>query len=998
MNFILVIAMFAAPAALDAYNVQFDRARQNLNSGQVEAARRDFERLKVLAGKDAERIVFAQWQSARCSHKLGDPLKAQNELEDLASKYPNSGLMLRVHSDLGQWYQVNWKAKLADKHLMRALQLGPGYSFGGKNETLDPMTYCRVRLSHAINLVVLGSNKQARTNLESVEREVSTKHGHDREAPYFLTECEIQLAELDFRERDTLKAITRMKACLARVQGLGIKLEAIELQFACHCELNYMYRKLTRFADADKQLTMAEACLTRIADMEAKEANRDLFTIRPSVRHRAELEHHKGVLLAEWVRSDFERLGGGDRLLTRLTTAQKAADEAAKATKAIGGEETKEHAANLSLYGLIEALRGRVLASLGRQGAGLTFASARKFYDESIERYTALLQDPHHDVPVDLRRYRIRVLVSGNDLAFALSEAQAILPHYEGRPELVDCHRLLVDIHAKRKEEIDLATEHALRSQRVVNEQLLGYVTGLTPTQQQDFFRIWIDPALHSSLGLAMHVCASDELRDATCEWLLNGKVKSAEILALIGRQAPSKNRIELLQTVEHLAYMHYGGSKGDIDELLKIEARRRELSESQTKALQVTWLNMEDLRAKLCPNEALVDIFALKDANERHHYFAWVLTTDLPVQVVRLGDQDGDAEKINELVAQLLGYFEAYGGNNPGNPRDLYWVYQKDEAAAEEHLRNQCLAPLSKLVLDPLVKAAGEKDRWIISPDGALRSLPWAALIHPATGGYVVRTTTLQYAISARDLFTRNVTNPSAPPLVVSHPALDAQPERAVTWRKRTGKPDLEMAELAGDEGVEVATLLGTTPLVGKNATKQAILSQGATHPSELSPRVLYLATHGVFYENPDQQVNDPFLRCFVALAGYNIIPAWRPEEPHRLPGLLTGSELLFANLRGTELVVLSACQVGRGVDSHGHGAASLRHAFHLAGARAVVAANWSVEVNATRVLMGDFMRTAAWPGSDKAKALRSAQISMIEGKERTNPFYWAAFSISGF
>src|SRR5262249_30786019 len=94
---------------------------------------------------------------------------------------------------------------------------------------------------------------------------------------------------------------------------------------------------------------------------------------------------------------------------------------------------------------------------------------------------------------------------------------------------------------------------------------------------------------------------------------------------------------------------------------------------------------------------------------------------------------------------------------------------------------------------------------------------------------------------------------------------------------------------------------------------------------------------------------------------------------------GILTAEEVQSLDLRGTELVVLSACETGLGRGYYGQGVLGLQRAFHVAGARAVVASLWKVDDAATSVLM-ERVYTNLWVKKmPRLEALRAAQLAVL-------------------
>jgi CHAT domain-containing protein len=161
------------------------------------------------------------------------------------------------------------------------------------------------------------------------------------------------------------------------------------------------------------------------------------------------------------------------------------------------------------------------------------------------------------------------------------------------------------------------------------------------------------------------------------------------------------------------------------------------------------------------------------------------------------------------------------------------------------------------------------------------------------------------------------------------------------------------------------------------------------------LSPRFVFLGTHGFALSSRKNKRDNPLAVCGLALAGANKHAGARGEEDD---GILTGLEIIGTDLRGTELVVLSACDTGLGKAADGEGVLGLRQAFQLAGAQTVIATLWSVPDNPK--LVEDYL-TGLADGADRAEALQKAQVAMLEYRRKrygdTHPFYWAAFTATG-
>lgn len=320
-----------------------------------------------------------------------------------------------------------------------------------------------------------------------------------------------------------------------------------------------------------------------------------------------------------------------------------------------------------------------------------------------------------------------------------------------------------------------------------------------------------------------------------------------------------------------------------------------------------------------------------------------------------------------------------------------------------------------------------------LVSPDGALSLIPFAALVDEE-GSYLIENYNLGYLTSGRDLLRTGLDPPSRePPLVLGDADFDASlrpPMRRSDGTRAVDLGSLKLDRLPGTaaEVTAIGKILGigtTRTLTGLKATETALKStQG--------PKILHLATHGFFVPDPTDDPphplshyrdfagspEDSLVRSGLALAGFN---HWQKASAVD-DGVLTALEVAGLDLWGTEVAVLSACETGVGEVRVGEGVFGLRRALVLAGAKTQVMSLWRVADEPTADLMVSWYEQLV-RGVPRAQALRQIQLSALRGEplpitnqrlrgiklldtagtsgsssaDTLHPYYWASFILSG-
>jgi CHAT domain-containing protein len=266
-----------------------------------------------------------------------------------------------------------------------------------------------------------------------------------------------------------------------------------------------------------------------------------------------------------------------------------------------------------------------------------------------------------------------------------------------------------------------------------------------------------------------------------------------------------------------------------------------------------------------------------------------------------------------------------------------------------------------------------------IIVPDGSLHLLPFASLVD-GTGAYLENTLTVSAAPSATVYSALNAASRESgttrPFLGIAYAAAQNSNSPQGSGIRGFLGADLKPLQFGREEIVEAAQRLGrgSVTLAGSAATESALKAQPLREFE-----VVHIAAHGVGNDSePDR-------------AALVLEPGSQSED-----GLWQAREIRQSRINA-EIVVLSACETGRGRLQGQEGVMNLARAFLTAGAKSVVASLWAVDDRSTATLMESFYDHLA-KGSSVAEALRQAQLDFIRDYgDKAQPYFWAGFEVIG-
>ena len=341
-----------------------------------------------------------------------------------------------------------------------------------------------------------------------------------------------------------------------------------------------------------------------------------------------------------------------------------------------------------------------------------------------------------------------------------------------------------------------------------------------------------------------------------------------------------------------------------------------------------------------------------------------------------------------------------------PAEPVDRAVSLLRDALARRDANFQASAQALYRLAFRPLLPLLGDTRRLFLSPDGELGLVPFAAL-HDGRR-FLADRFDLTYLTSGRDLMPRldeQLTSVSSSIVVLADPDFSASrpgASSAPLSRPQAGLGEQPWIPLPGTrrEAEAIQRLFSQARLfLGAEASKERLFGLSP-------PGVLHLATHGFFLDEAPAPEASRAVGHFGAM-GERVLTRL-PPEPLLHSGLVLAStaqaqgdsalatalELAGLNLWGTQLVVLSACDTGRGVVKRGQGIYGLRRALILAGAETVVMSLWKVNDDTTGQLMEAYYRNLR-EGQGRAIALRKAMSALRAS--HPHPHYWAPFIVLG-
>ena len=492
---------------------------------------------------------------------------------------------------------------------------------------------------------------------------------------------------------------------------------------------------------------------------------------------------------------------------------------------------------------------------------------------------------------------------------------------------------------------------------------------------------------------------------------LLNAETNARDVIFESGDTALVK-QFDALQSVRIMLNKQYEKSIAErtlnCDSLENVaELMERELIKSSkaygdfTRSLTITW---KDVQNELADGDMAIEFISTPFLdNDSVMYIALALKKDYPEPKLILLFEEKTLKELSN--------------DNPNDAQQLFHLVWSPLLSELEGTRNVYFSPsgaLYNIGIENLPISTEERmsDRFNMYRLSSTRLL--ALHPHSTSERKTALFGGLDYEMSPQDVASNNLKNAYHSEFIAQNRDASAD----FMERGGFGALPFSLKEVKSASKLLEANGYECHLFEGKDGTEEAFKSL-----SGKKVKVMHLSTHGAFVpkkeaKNTKQKNNFRFIRfddaapqaqeedqsltrSFLVMAGGNMLKNYDSIPEGIDDGILTAQEIAHTDLRGCDLVVLSACETALG-DITNEGVMGLQRGFKKAGANTILMSLWKVDDQASSLLLTKFYENLLSKKMPKIDALKKAQDYVrnyeieVEGKKEkifSDPKFWTSF-----
>ena len=492
---------------------------------------------------------------------------------------------------------------------------------------------------------------------------------------------------------------------------------------------------------------------------------------------------------------------------------------------------------------------------------------------------------------------------------------------------------------------------------------------------------------------------------------LLNAETNARDVILESGDTAIVK-QFDALQSVRIMINKQYEkpiaertlncDSLGNVAELMERELIKSSKAYGDfTRSLTITW---KDVQNELADGDVAIEFISTPFLdNDSVMYIALALKKGYPEpKLIPLFEE----KTLKEL-----------SNDNPNDAQQLFHLVWNPLLSELEGTRNVYFSPsgaLYNIGIENLPISAAERmsDRYNMYRLSSTRLL--ALHPHSTSERKTALFGGLDYEMSPQDVASNNLKNAYHCEFIAQNRDASAD----FMERGGFGALPFSLKEVKSASKLLEANGYECHLFEGKDGTEEAFKSL-----SGKKVKVVHLSTHGAFVpkkeaKNTKQKNNFRFIqfddaapqaqeedqsltRSFLVMAGGNMLKNYDSIPEGIDDGILTAQEIAHTDLRGCDLVVLSACETALG-DITNEGVMGLQRGFKKAGANTILMSLWKVDDQASSLLLTKFYENLLSKKMPKIDALKKAQDYVrnyeieVEGKKEkifSDPKFWTSF-----